>query len=228
MANKSLFASLKSRFVRADTRNEAGGRAYTLAPKHALAQLAATGCFNGTYYAQADEQLATLKTLVDQVADNAFLAKLAVYSRQRAMMKDMPVALLLALSKRDPALFRKVFDRVVDNGRTLRTLVQFVRSGQFGRKGLSYSLQREVFDVSRRSGHRKQRRDLREPHRPRNRLQDDSESQRAERLLLELLHRLHPSLRLCGPGPLLFQERAMYLGVVRVFDRNTTARLPSV
>ena len=96
--------------------NEAGGRAYKLDAKHALAQLAATGCFNGTYYAQADEQLATLKTLVDQVADNAFLAKLAVYSRERAMMKDMPVALLLALSKCDPALFRKVFDRVVDNG----------------------------------------------------------------------------------------------------------------
>ncbi len=38
MANKSLFASLKSRFTPADTRNEAGGRAYTLAPKHALAQ----------------------------------------------------------------------------------------------------------------------------------------------------------------------------------------------
>ena len=60
------------------------------------------------------------------------------------MMKDMPVALLVALSKRDPALFRQVFDRVVDNGRTLRTLVQFVRSGQFGRKSLSYSLQRAV------------------------------------------------------------------------------------
>lgn len=144
MANKTLFASLKSRFVRADTHNEAGGRAYSLEPKHALAQLAATGCFNGTYYAAADGQLATLKTLIDQVADNAFLAKLAVYSRQRAMMKDMPVALLLALSKRDPALFHKVFDRVVDNGRTLRTLVQFVRSGQFGRKGLSHSLQRAV------------------------------------------------------------------------------------
>ena len=92
MANKSLFASLKSRFARADARNEAGGRAYTLEPKHALAQLAATGCFNGTYYAEAQQQLATLTSLVDQVADNAFLAKLAVYSRQRAMMKDMPVA----------------------------------------------------------------------------------------------------------------------------------------
>ncbi|MCR4411386.1 MAG: TROVE domain-containing protein [Thermoguttaceae bacterium] len=144
MANKSLFASLTSRFARADTVNEAGGRAYRLEPKHALAQLAATGCFNGTYYAQAEEQLATLKALIDRVDDNAFLAKLAVYARQEAFMKDMPVAILLALSKRDTRLFRQVFDRVVDNGRTLRTLVQFVRSGQFGRKSLSYALQRAV------------------------------------------------------------------------------------
>ena len=41
MANKSLFASLKSRLVRADARNEAGGRAYKLDARHALAQLAA-------------------------------------------------------------------------------------------------------------------------------------------------------------------------------------------
>ncbi len=144
MANKSLFSSLKRFLPRADSRNEAGGRAYQLPPKHALAQLAATGCFNGIYYSEAEEQLATLKTLIDQVEDNVFLAKLAVYSRQRAMMKDMPVALLLALSKRDTRLFRQVFDRVVDNGRTLRTLVQFIRSGQFGRKSLSYALQRAV------------------------------------------------------------------------------------
>ena len=58
MANKSLFASLNSHFARADARNEAGGPAYTFEPKHTLAQLAATGCFNGTYYAEADQQLA--------------------------------------------------------------------------------------------------------------------------------------------------------------------------
>ncbi len=51
MANKNLFASATSVIPRADTRNEAGGLAYRLAPKHALAQLAATGCFNGVYYA---------------------------------------------------------------------------------------------------------------------------------------------------------------------------------
>ncbi len=142
MANKGLFASLKSLLPRADARNEEGARAYQLPPKHALAQLAATGCFNGTFYAQAHDQLAAMLALVNQVDDNVFLAKLAVYSRERAFMKDMTAALLLVLSTRDRALFRKVFDRVVDNGRVLRTLFQMIRSGQFGRKSLSYAPQR--------------------------------------------------------------------------------------
>jgi 60 kDa SS-A/Ro ribonucleoprotein len=142
MANKNLFASLKSLLPRAESRNEAGGVAYRLTPRHALAQFAATGCFNGAYYNDATQQLATLLTLVEQVDDNVYLAKLAVYSRQRAFMKDMPAALLVLLSKRDPALFGRIFDRIVDNGRVLRTLFQLIRSGQFGRKSLSYALQR--------------------------------------------------------------------------------------
>jgi 60 kDa SS-A/Ro ribonucleoprotein len=142
MANKSLFSSITSLLPRADAVNEEGARAYALPPKHALAQLAATGCFNGTFYAEAKDQLTTLLALIDQVDDNRFLAQLAVYSRERAFMKDMPAALLLVLSRRDRALFHKVFDRVVDNGRVLRTLLQMVRSGQFGRKSLSSSVQR--------------------------------------------------------------------------------------
>ena len=142
MANKTLFASLKSLLPRPTVRNEAGGRAYQFAPKHALAQLAATGCFNGTFYATAETQLDELRKLIDQVDDNVFLAKLAVYARERAFMKDMPAALLAVLSKRDSQLMHKVFDRVVDNGRVLRTLFQMIRSGQFGRTSLSSSLQR--------------------------------------------------------------------------------------
>jgi 60 kDa SS-A/Ro ribonucleoprotein len=142
MANKSLFSSIKSKLLRTDTRNEAGGRAYNFTPKHALAQLAATGCFNGVYYASAESQLDAMRTLIDQVDDNVFLAQLAVYARERAFMKDMPAALLVVLSKRDTALLHRVFDRVVDNGRVLRTTFQMVRSGQFGRTSLSSSLQR--------------------------------------------------------------------------------------
>lgn len=141
MANKNLFASATSTLTRADAVNEAGGLAYALPPKSALAQLAATGCFHGTFYASSDAQLDALLTLAAEVDDPVFLAKLAVYARERAFLKDMPAALLLLVARRDPAVFRKAFDRVVDNGRILRTLLQMVRSGRFGRKGLSHALQ---------------------------------------------------------------------------------------
>src|SRR4051794_5075177 len=93
MANRNLFSSLKGRLPRADAVNEAGGRAYRLPPKHALAQVAATGCFNGIFYAEAEDQLAGFLGLAEQVDDPAFLAKVAVYARERAFMKDMPAAL---------------------------------------------------------------------------------------------------------------------------------------
>lgn len=142
MANKSLFSSLLAKLPRATAHNEAGGVAYQLTPKHALAQFASTGCFNGTFYADAETQLNTLKSLIAQVSDNVFLAKLAVYSRERAYLKDMPAALAATLASRDTVLFHQVFDRVIDNGRVLRTLFQMIRSGQFGKQSLSSSLQR--------------------------------------------------------------------------------------
>ncbi len=153
MANKSLFASLTSRLPRANTVNEAGGRAYKLEPKHALAQVAATGTFGNAFYSTAETQLDEVLKLIDEVDDNQYLAKLALYAREKAFMKDMPAALLVALSVRDTELMHRVFDRVVDNGRVLRTVFQMIRSGRFksntaknkagpGRVGLSSSVQR--------------------------------------------------------------------------------------
>lgn len=142
MANKNLFSATTGLLPRADAVNEAGGPAYALPPRHALAQLAATGTFHGAFYAGAEEQLAALLDLAGRVEDDAYLARLAIYARERAFMKDMPAALLLVLSTRDRALFHRAFDRVVDNGRMLRTLFQMIRSGRFGRKSLSYSPRR--------------------------------------------------------------------------------------
>ncbi len=51
-------------------------------------------------------------------------------------MKDMPVLLAASLAVRDVALLSQVFDRVVDNGKTLRAFVQMLRSGELGRKSL--------------------------------------------------------------------------------------------
>lgn len=148
MANKNLFASVMSRFQKATDINEAGGVAYKFEAKHALAQIAATGTFGNTFYASAETQLNEVLKLIEQIDDNEFLAKLAVYAREKAFMKDMPAALLVALSVRDTQLMHKVFDRIVDNGRVLRTTFQMIRSGQFknasgnARIGLSSSVQR--------------------------------------------------------------------------------------
>ncbi|MEZ6094246.1 MAG: TROVE domain-containing protein [Pirellulaceae bacterium] len=148
MANKSLFASRKSRLPRANAINEAGGRAYQLDPKHALAQVAATGTFGNTFYSSAESQLEDVLKLIEAVDDNRFLAQLALYAREKAFMKDLPAALLVALSVRDSVLMHQIFDRVVDNGRVLRTVFQMIRSGQFKNRegkvriGLSSSLQR--------------------------------------------------------------------------------------
>jgi 60 kDa SS-A/Ro ribonucleoprotein len=136
MANKTLFQSLRGALLpKTDSTNEAGGPAYALSPKHALAQYAATGCLNSTFYASADDQLQTVLSLASQV-DAEFVAKTAVYSREKGFMKDMPAVLCAALSVKDAGLLRTVFDRVIDDGKMLRNFVQVLRSGVVGRKSL--------------------------------------------------------------------------------------------
>ncbi|WGT63288.1 vWA domain-containing protein [Variovorax paradoxus] len=136
MANLQLFQTLRGALLpSADTLNEAGGAAYALSPKHQLAQLAATGCLNSTFYAQAQDQLDTVLALAREV-DPLFVAKTAVYARRAGHMKDMPALLAATLAVRDVALLAKVFGRVVDNGKMLRNFVQMLRSGAVGRKSL--------------------------------------------------------------------------------------------
>ena len=136
MANKNLFKSVVGKLVpKTDTVNQAGGKAYQLTPKQALAQFAVTGTFNRTFYTDAADQLSEVYALVNKV-DAEFIAKLAVYSRNQAHMKDMPAYLLAILSVKDGDLFEKVFNKVVTNGRMLRNFVQIMRSGATGRKSL--------------------------------------------------------------------------------------------
>ncbi|MBI1176381.1 TROVE domain-containing protein [bacterium] len=144
MANKNLFQTFWGKLLpQANAVNEAGGRAYDLGPKHALAQYAATGCLNGTFYADAATQLEKVLALCDQV-EPAFIAKTAAYCREQSFMKDMPALLCAALAKRDVALLERVFDRVIDNGKMLRNFVQIVRSGVTGRKSLGSAPKRLV------------------------------------------------------------------------------------
>src|SRR5258706_9622366 len=146
MANKTLFKSLIGKLIpAADAINEERAPAYALSPKHQLAQYAATGCLNTTFYATADEQLAKVLELCNDI-DAEFIAKSAVFCRERGFMKDMPALLCAVLSVKDRALLNTVFPRVIDNAKMLRNFVQIMRSGAVGRKSLGTAPKRLVRD----------------------------------------------------------------------------------
>src|SRR4029077_12391828 len=116
MANKTLFASLRDALIpQTDTVNSESAPAYALGPKHALAQYAATGCFGRTFYATAGEQLTRVLELCEGLSKEGgaeFIARVAIYSRTRSFMKDMPALLCAWLSVRNPRLHEVVFARV--------------------------------------------------------------------------------------------------------------------
>src|SRR5262245_56783001 len=136
MANNTLFKSMRGALVpAANTRNAAAAPAYAFEPRDALAQYASTGCLRTTFYATDAEQLETVLALCEEV-EPEFIARVAIHARERLFMKDTPALLCAVLSRRAPALLERVFPRVIDSGRMLRTFVQIVRSGVVGRKSL--------------------------------------------------------------------------------------------
>lgn len=147
MVNTQLFASQRRQRLTplplADTINEAGGSAYMLEPKARLMQYLMTGTLNGTFYASAENQLDALLNLTAEV-DAEFLARAAIYARQRGYMKDAPALIVAVLTQKSPALAKTVFERVIDNGRMLRNFVQILRSGKSGRKSLGTAPKRLV------------------------------------------------------------------------------------
>jgi 60 kDa SS-A/Ro ribonucleoprotein len=76
--------------------------------------------------------------------DAEFIAKTAIFCRERGYMKDMPALLCAVLSVKDRALLAQVFPRVIDNAKMLRNFVQIMRSGAVGRKSLGTAPKRLV------------------------------------------------------------------------------------
>lgn len=141
MVNKNLFNSSPNK---TDHINRAGGPAYRMEPKHELAQLASTGCFNGTYYASDEDSLNDLKSILQGDIPLEFVEKVAVYSRKNSFMKDMPAYLVAYLAAKKYENFNRVFQNVIDNGRLLRTFIQIVRSGETGRKSFGSRIRNQI------------------------------------------------------------------------------------
>ncbi len=133
MPNNNLFSTTPVTPT-ADTVNAAGGLAYSMDPKEALAQLACTGTFHDTFYVGAEHQMVEFLKLAMQ-CDTDFLVSLALYARHSVFMKDTPAVIMAILMRRDSAKFSRLFPYVIDNGRMLRTFCQIVRSGATSPEG---------------------------------------------------------------------------------------------
>ncbi len=144
MAINTLFGSYRGPMIpKTDVANHEAAPAYSLTPKQALAQYAATGCFGRTFYASEQEQLDRVLQLCD-AAGPEFVAKVAVYARRHSYMKDMPALLCAWLSTRAPRLHEAVFAATIDNMKMVRNYVQILRSGATGRKSLGSAPKRLV------------------------------------------------------------------------------------
>lgn len=132
MVNKTLFRSTSKTTQKANTVNEAGGIAYSKTAKQALATMACVGTFNGVFYSSGQDLLTKIKELCSEV-DDEFIAKLAIYARKSAFMKDTTSYLTAVLAARKSKLFPSVFEKVIDNGKMLRNFFQIARSGEAGR-----------------------------------------------------------------------------------------------
>lgn len=145
MASKKMFASAStsSKAPATNTVNAAGGSAYKMSVKHALAQYAVTGTFADGFYTTGADQLENFTKLLGQT-DPIFAAKLAVYARQKGLMKDTPAAILAWIASQDVEVLKRVFGKVVNNSKMLRNFVQMIRSGKFGRKSFGNAAKKAI------------------------------------------------------------------------------------
>lgn len=143
--NRNLFASAAPPRPADLVTNHAGGAAFAVDARAQLAQYVVTGTFQNTFYAKASDDLTRVVNMALEV-DTPFLARLAVYGRERGHMKDAPALLLALLSGLDPVLFTRVFPRVVTDTKMLRNFVQAVRSGVTGRRSLGSGPKARVAD----------------------------------------------------------------------------------
>lgn len=134
MVNKAVFQTKRgARAKSTETRNAAGGFAYKMSSKAALAQFGLTGTFNDQYYTSGEQQLDRMLELCAEV-EPEYIAKCAIYCRNEGFMKDMPAFMLAYLANQDVALLKKVFPRVMNNALMVKKFATILRSGVTGRK----------------------------------------------------------------------------------------------
>ncbi len=101
--------------VSANTVNAEGAPAWTMRDTDRLVQLSMTGTLGNAFYASAQEVTADAVRLLERAEPRA-LADAIVRGRNEGFIRAFPLLGLVYLSRKDPALFRETFPKVVLTG----------------------------------------------------------------------------------------------------------------
>ncbi|MDR2916608.1 MAG: TROVE domain-containing protein [Tannerella sp.] len=94
--------------------NHEGAEAYRMSPEWHLYVATVTSSLCDKFYESAETRMQTLRTLVSQ-CDPLFVAKLAVYTRQKMNLRSVPLVLAVELAKvhSGDAIIRKMVNQIV-------------------------------------------------------------------------------------------------------------------
>ncbi|MCI4668167.1 MAG: TROVE domain-containing protein [Bacteroidia bacterium] len=141
------------------TNNHEGALAYTLSSKLELYTATVSTLLQKSFYESGDERLKRIIELVEQIAnkDPGFVAKLAVYAREKMYLRTVPVVLLVELAKvhNGDSLVRKALSRVIKRPDEITELLAYYqitnkRSGAKKLGRLSKQLQKGVAEAFNR------------------------------------------------------------------------------
>jgi hypothetical protein len=128
--------------------NHEGAVAYALSPQLELYSAVAASTLSDTFYEKADVRLARIKALIAK-NDAAYVAKLAVYAREKMYMRSVPLVLAVELAKAQSgnAVVGKAVGRVVQRADEITELLAYYqlannRSGVKKLNKLSKQLQK--------------------------------------------------------------------------------------
>lgn len=105
-------------------RNHEGAAAYAMSPEMELYSSVVTASFNEQFYETGDERMNRLYELIAQV-DPVFVAKLAIYAREKMYLRSVPLAMavLLGFHHSGDALVSTTVRRVVQRADEITELL---------------------------------------------------------------------------------------------------------
>ena len=114
-------------YATADTTNAEGFAAWTPGDATLLEQLSMTGTLGNSFYANAKEATQDAVRLLER-ADAAALAAAIVRGRNEGFIRTFPILGLVYLSRKDTALFKETFNKVVLTGNDLVDFIELAKS----------------------------------------------------------------------------------------------------